>query len=286
MSSMEPSLIGSASAPISMGRRFLGSSDMGGEANSWVEGQTVPVATMEAVGTTEPPAGSAVMLSCMGWTDPAMVKRGLLRRRAEQAQRDRLVAHDPPELVGAARVQLGQVGRDQEAPPVGHQARIRPAGGAWWSPDRPPGDPGSEGGGHRGARLVAGRLLKVRHLVIGLHEADAEDDGHGSGGHGEGGDRGDGAPAARRRGVAAGAAEGRRLRSAQVRHRRHLLRTLVAGGQPATMPDHRPSGGSSTELPRAPATSRNSSSSARQRGQVSRCSSTSVTSSASTAWSA
>jgi hypothetical protein len=29
---------------------------------------------MEPVGVTEPPAGSAVMLSCMGCTDPAMVK--------------------------------------------------------------------------------------------------------------------------------------------------------------------------------------------------------------------
>ena len=106
---------------------------------------------MEVVGTTEPPAGSAVMLSCMGWTDPAMVKRGLRGRRAEQPQRDRLVAHDPPELVRAARVQLGQAGRDQEAPPVGHHhefGQLAVGGGVQIDHlvTR-----GLEGGGHRGA---------------------------------------------------------------------------------------------------------------------------------------
>ena len=51
---------------------------------------------------TEPPAGSAVMLSCDGLHRPGHGERGLLGRRAEQAQRDRLIAHDPPQLVRAA----------------------------------------------------------------------------------------------------------------------------------------------------------------------------------------
>ena len=57
-------------------------------------------------------------------------------------------------------------------------------------------------------------------------------------------------------------------------------------GSRLAMWDHSPSGRGSTELPMAAATSRRLSSSARQRGQVSRCASSSVCSSPSTASSA
>ena len=108
---MEPSLTGSASAPISIGRRFFGasSSAMRCEPNS--RGAVVRrsrVATIGPVGTDGAARGSAVMLRCEGRVEPAMVKAAWRGDAPEQAERDRLVPLDRPQLVGPAAPRDGR----------------------------------------------------------------------------------------------------------------------------------------------------------------------------------
>src|SRR5271163_2444797 len=104
---MEPSLIGSASAKISMGLRFLGASslDMTSEPNSCALASDSP-AGVDRAGGEDGPAGR--------FGRDTQVRRpggsghgegGLFRRTTQQAQGDGLVPLDRPQLVRPALAQ-------------------------------------------------------------------------------------------------------------------------------------------------------------------------------------
>ena len=178
------------------GPAFLGvsSSDMRSEPNSWRRVRQSPVAMMGPVGTTEPPAGSAVMLRREGRVEPAMVKAAW---RGDPPSR-------PSEMGGSPR-----------SPRAGRSGRL-PGTAGWRKPGSParraPPPPApapcassvsrstSRCPGTRSAAVTVApgcRGLQVGDPVVGPHQRDAEDDGDGGGRHGDGGGGGDrGAPEA------------------------------------------------------------------------------------------
>src|ERR1700679_3490225 len=111
---MEPSLIGPASAKISMGLRFLGASslDMTSEPNSCAQASDSPAGDDRA-GGEDGPAGRLGRDTQGGGSGHG--EGGLPRRTTQQAKGDGLVPFDRPQLVRPALVQRRQRRRDQVA---------------------------------------------------------------------------------------------------------------------------------------------------------------------------
>src|SRR6202044_1345355 len=107
---MEPSLIGSASAKISMGLRLLGasSSDMRSEPNSCALASDSPGGDDRAGGEDGPAGRLGRDAQVRGSGGPGHGEGGLSRRTAQQAEGDRLIPLDRPQLVRPALTQGGE----------------------------------------------------------------------------------------------------------------------------------------------------------------------------------
>ena len=118
---MEPSLIGSASAKISMGLRFLGaaSSDMSCEPNSCAPASDSPGGDDRARREDRPARRLGRDAQVRRPGGPGHGEGGVAGRMAQQAEGDGLVPLDRPQLVGPALVQGRQRRRDEVALPRG-----------------------------------------------------------------------------------------------------------------------------------------------------------------------